>query len=79
MIAQNMGTKIGLMEHIYFVILGAGCSGNRGYNIKIFLLVADSWEESVLVIIEILVVISPQTTLIYALNFTNNSRNHLWR
>ena len=27
MIAQNMGTKIGLMEHIYFVILGAGCLG----------------------------------------------------
>ena len=29
MIAQNMGTKIGLMEHIYFVILGAGCQ--EGY------------------------------------------------
>ena len=25
MIAQNMGTKIGLIEHIYFVIFCAGC------------------------------------------------------
>ena len=27
MIAQNMGTKIGLIEHIYFVIFCAGWGG----------------------------------------------------
>ena len=32
MIAQNMGTKIGLMEHIYFVILGAGYLTEVTYN-----------------------------------------------
>ena len=30
MIAQNMGTKIGLIEHIYFVIFCAGCEGGEG-------------------------------------------------
>ena len=47
-IAQNMGTKIGLIQHIYYVIFCAGCgegmaktSPNRNFQAVMFVITQD--------------------------------------